>query len=35
VLRPDQARSASIAKLVDGKLERWQALESKAKPSQA
>jgi len=29
-LRGDQARAAEIAKLVEQKLERWQALESKA-----
>jgi ATP-binding cassette subfamily F protein uup len=34
-LRGDQARSASIAKLLDEKLERWQALEAKAKPAQS
>src|SRR3954465_12336514 len=33
VLRGDQARSAAIAKLLDAKLERWTALEAKARPA--
>jgi hypothetical protein len=34
VLRGDQARNEQIAKLVEQKLERWQALETKAKSAQ-
>jgi ATP-binding cassette subfamily F protein uup len=35
VLRADQARSAEIEKLLIDKLERWEALEAKAKAAGA